>query len=158
MVGGEARDEHAASPVLPFRKLEQLIVRDMELSKDQMALLLDQSDGEPRVELTDSALAHYASKINFISCRPRCASITSARSLKKSILVYQVSTVSRTWAVTIFPIPNRSSSILRHQHAEISFIVSGAEGLRINHMFAPVLDLSRELRWVESKTLERTHF
>jgi hypothetical protein len=32
-----------------------------------------------------------------------------------------------------------------------SVIASEAEGLGINHMFAPVLDLSCELRWVESK-------
>jgi len=70
LLGGE---EHAASPVLPFRKLEELNVRDMELSTVQMAYLLgtveDQSDGEPRVELTDSALALYASKVDGVSLR-----------------------------------------------------------------------------------------
>lgn len=71
LLGGVARDEQAANSVLPFQKLEELVVRDMVLSKDQTALLLeeDQSGGEPRVELTDSALALYASKADGVSLR-----------------------------------------------------------------------------------------
>jgi hypothetical protein len=72
LLGGEARNEHVVSPGLPYRKLEELIVRDMVLSKDQKLLLVrdvDQNCGEPTVELTDSALALYASKADGVSLR-----------------------------------------------------------------------------------------
>ena len=76
-----------------FRKLEELIVLDMEMAKDQTEYLSeigDPSEGDQsEVELTDGALAQYAStgdsvtlkktgysscKASFSICHPSCRS------------------------------------------------------------------------------------
>lgn len=71
---GEERGGHAIG--LPFRKLDELIVRDVELSAGQITLLSEDSDKstrdlpvERRVGLTDTALAHYASTTEGVALR-----------------------------------------------------------------------------------------
>ena len=53
-----------------FRKLEELIVRDMEMTKDQAEdLSVNDRKGEWKVELTDGALAQYASNADSVTLK-----------------------------------------------------------------------------------------
>ena len=53
-----------------FRKLEELIVRDMEMTKDQAEnLSVGDREGEWKVELTDDALAQYASNADSVTLK-----------------------------------------------------------------------------------------
>jgi hypothetical protein len=74
LFGEEVCNEHAAKSstcVLPFRKLEEFIEYGVEQRSD--GVLDDQNKGkpsvEPKVELTDLALARYASKADGVTLK-----------------------------------------------------------------------------------------